>query len=71
MQRPNSIKIYRPDRYYESFEKDAMDSVSKDNFGESGSTVWSFAYNQNSGEAVYYYREDEDYDKSYLFRIGS
>ncbi len=48
--------------------KDAMDSVSKDNFGEFESTEWSIVYNQNSGEAVYYHREN--YDKSYLFRIG-
>ncbi len=49
--------------------RDAMDSVSKDNFGEFESTEWSIVYNQNDGEAVYYHREN--YDKSYLFRNGA
>ncbi len=49
--------------------KDAMDCVSKDNFGEFASTEWSIVYNQNSGNEVYYHREN--YDKRPLFRIGS
>lgn len=48
--------------------RDAMDSVSKDNFGEFESTEWSIVYNQSSGEVHYYHREK--YDKSYRFFIG-
>ncbi|MCD8048354.1 MAG: linear amide C-N hydrolase [Clostridia bacterium] len=47
--------------------RDALDSVSKDNFNEFESTEWSIVYNQSTGEAVYYHRED--YGKGYLFKI--
>jgi hypothetical protein len=47
--------------------RDALDSVSKDNFGEFESTEWSIVFNQSSGEARYYHREN--YDRSYTFMI--
>lgn len=45
--------------------REALDSVSKDNFEEFASTEWSAVFNLSKGEAVYYHREN--YDKSYLF----
>lgn len=45
--------------------KDALDDVSKHNFGEFEATQWSIVFNQNSGEVHYYYKEN--YDKSYKF----
>jgi len=47
--------------------RDALDSVSKDNFGEFESTEWSIIFDQNSKEAYYYHREN--YDKYYLFKL--
>lgn len=47
--------------------RDAMDSVSKDNFGEFESTEWSIVYNQSIGEVRYYHREN--YKRSYTFHI--
>ena len=47
--------------------RDAMDSVSKDNFGEFESTEWSVVYNQSNGEIRYYHRED--YSTSYIFKL--
>lgn len=47
--------------------KDALDSVSKDNFGEFESTEWSIIFNQSSGEVRYYHRED--YQKFYSFTV--
>lgn len=46
---------------------DAMDSVSKDNFGEFESTEWSIVMNQFTGEVRYYHREN--YDTVYTFTI--
>ncbi len=46
----------------------ALDSVSKDNFGEFESTEWSIVFNQVTGEVHYYHREN--YGKKYIFRIG-
>lgn len=43
--------------------KDALDSVSKDNFGEFESTEWSIVFHQGTGEVHYYHREN--YEKSY------
>ena len=37
--------------------RDALDSVSKDNFGEFESTEWSIVMNLSAGEARYYHRE--------------
>lgn len=45
--------------------RDAMDSVSKDNFGEFESTEWTILYDQTSGEAVYFHREH--YGSGYRF----
>lgn len=47
--------------------KDALDSVSKDNFNEFESTEWSIVFNQQTGEARYFHRED--YTKCYKFNL--
>lgn len=47
--------------------RDALDHVSKDNFGEFESTEWSIVFNQTDGQAVYYHREN--YGKGYAFTI--
>lgn len=47
--------------------RDALDRVSKDNFGEFESTEWSIVFNQADGQAVYYRREN--YGKGYAFTI--
>lgn len=47
--------------------RDAMDSVSKDNFGEFESTEWSIVANQTTGEVRYYHREN--YNTVYTFAI--
>lgn len=48
--------------------RDALDSVSKDNFGEFESTEWSIVFNLEQGEARYYHREN--YEKSYQFQVN-
>lgn len=48
--------------------RDALDSVSKDNFGEFESTEWSIVFNLEQGEARYYHREN--YENSYQFRVN-
>lgn len=47
--------------------RDALDSVSKDNFGEFESTEWSIVMNLSDGEARYYHREN--YSQNYTFRL--
>lgn len=47
--------------------RDALDSVSKDNFGEYESTEWSIVYDQDSGMVQYYHREN--YEKVYSFQV--
>lgn len=47
--------------------RDALDSVSKDNFGEFESTEWSIVFNLSSGTAHYYHREN--YEKCYAFKL--
>lgn len=47
--------------------RDALDSVSKDNFGEFESTEWSAVFNQSAGEARYYHREN--YRTCYVFNL--
>ena len=49
--------------------RDALDSVSKDNFGEFESTEWSIVMNLSTGEARYYHREN--YSQNYTFRLGT
>lgn len=49
--------------------RDALDSVSKDNFGEFASTEWSVVMNLSAGEARYYHRET--YSQNYTFRLES
>jgi len=48
--------------------RDALDSVSKDNFNEFESTEWSAVFNLSTGEAHYYHRET--YDNRFTFSIG-
>lgn len=48
--------------------KNALDSVSKDNFGEFESTEWSVVFNQSTGEVHYYHREN--YQQGYIFQIN-
>lgn len=48
--------------------RDAMDSVSKDNFNEFESTEWSAVFDLNTGTAHYYHREN--YENRYTFSIG-
>lgn len=47
--------------------RDALDSVSKDNFGEFESTEWSIVFHQGRGEVQYYHREN--YERAYTFQI--
>ena len=47
--------------------RDALDSVSKKNFGEFESTEWSAVFNLSSGTAHYYHRED--YENRYEFTL--
>lgn len=47
--------------------RDALDSVSKDNFGEFESTEWSIVFDQSALTAVYFHREN--YKKAYCFQI--
>lgn len=47
--------------------KNALDSVSKDNFNEYESTEWSIVFNQTSGEVTYYHREN--YQNGYVFDV--
>lgn len=48
--------------------RDALDSVSKDNFNEFESTEWSAVFDLETGEAHYYHREN--YEDRYTFSIG-
>ena len=47
--------------------RDALDRVSKDNFGEFESTEWSIVMNQETKELIYYHRED--YETGYLISV--
>lgn len=47
--------------------RDAMDSVSKDNFNEFESTEWTAVFDLHSGTAHYYHREN--YENRYTFSI--
>ena len=47
--------------------RDALDSVSKDNFGEFESTEWSIVMNQETKELIYYHRED--YKTAYVILV--
>ena len=47
--------------------RDALDSVSKDNFGEFESTEWSIVFDQSALTAAYYHREN--YGEAYFFQI--
>lgn len=47
--------------------RDALDSVSKDNFGEFESTEWSIVMNQETRELTYYHREN--YENEYTISV--
>lgn len=47
--------------------RDALDSVSKDNFEEFASTEWSTVFNLSTGEARYYHREN--YETCYRLEL--
>ena len=47
--------------------RDALDSVSKDNFGDSQSTEWSIVMNQETKELIYYHREN--YETAYVAAV--
>ena len=47
--------------------RDALDSVSKDNFGEFESKEWSIVFDQSALVATYYHREN--YKKAYSFQL--
>lgn len=48
--------------------RDALSSVSKHNFDSPfASTEWSIVYNQQTGEVLYYHREN--YDTGYSFLL--
>lgn len=49
--------------------RDALDSVSKDNFGEFESTEWSIVYNLETLEVQYYHREH--YDQRYVLKVDN
>ena len=51
----------------ETGERDALDSVSKDNFGDSQSTEWSIVMNQETKELIYYHREN--YGRAYVVPV--
>ena len=48
--------------------RDALDSVSKDNFNEFESTEWSIVFDQSALTAAYYHREN--YGNAYFFQIA-
>lgn len=48
--------------------RDALDSVSKDNFGEFESTEWSIVMNQETKELIYYHREN--YETAYVVAVN-
>lgn len=48
--------------------RDALDSVSKDNFGEFESTEWSIVFDQKNLTACYFHREN--YSRSYYFELN-
>lgn len=47
--------------------RDALDRVSKDNFGGSQSTEWSIVMNQETKELIYYHREN--YGRAYIVPV--
>ncbi len=48
--------------------RDVLDRVSKHNFHDTETTVWSIVYNKSKGTARYYHRED--YTKGYQFALA-
>lgn len=48
--------------------RDALDEVSKDNFGEFESTEWSIVFCLSEGKAIYYHREDYTHEYTFLIK---
>lgn len=62
------MKTIEEKEYFEAEDvRDALDSVSKDNFGGFESTEWSIVFNQTAGEVEYFHREN--FDKSWTFAL--
>ena len=60
--------IAEQERMTELEVRDALDSVSKDNFGdEFASTEWSIVMNQETKELTYFHREN--YEKGYTISV--
>lgn len=55
------------DTMTEADVRDALDRVSKDNFGEFESTEWSIVMHQNTKEMIYYHREN--YENGYIIAV--
>ena len=62
------MNFLKENRYMSEMEvRDALDRVSKDNFGEFESTEWSIVFCLSDGKAIYYHREN--YAQGYVFTI--
>lgn len=59
--------VAEEDAMTEADVRDALDSVSKDNFGEFESTEWSIVMNQETKELTYYHREN--YEQGYTISV--
>ena len=63
------MNLLAENRFMDETEvRDALDKVSKDNFGEFESTEWSIVFHLNERKATYYHRED--YTKGYVFSVS-
>ena len=62
-----SAALEEQDTMTETDVRDALDSVSKDNFGEFESTEWSIVMNQKTKELTYYHREN--YGQGYTLSV--
>jgi predicted choloylglycine hydrolase len=62
-----SAALEKQDSMTETDVRDALDSVSKDNFGEFESTEWSIVMNQETKELTYYHREN--YGQGYTVSV--
>lgn len=63
-----SHALEEQDSMTETDVRDALDSVSKDNFGEFESTEWSIVMNQETKELTYYHREN--YGQGYTISVN-
>lgn len=62
------MRYLEENKFMEETEvRNALDRVSKDNFGEFESTEWSIVFHLSKGKATYYHRED--YTQGYVFTL--